>query len=347
MGSSCGIREYQSMLYDALKEKALANFELLLNHWKLQYTRIGAQEYDIIATWRADKNFGGCRFNIEKGRGADFAGSYLTDENISKFGIGFTADDFVGISEQGQGKIGFDIVGLCQRLYHLNSYKDGTKYLDDDLRKISLTQHIIQPAYDAADRRREDLEKKKKKILKYATDLWESSKYHKFEGSIGEKYLNNRYIHQVKEQCIRFIPSLTHSPTKQQFPALIFKVQQTPTSPLTAIHRIYLTSEGKKANIDNPKMALASIQGSGIWFGIPGEVLFLTEGPENALTLRDFGAEFVVSSIYASNMPNIAIPKEVKKIIILSDEDNAGKSSYLKTIDKLKYSNLIIEPMSI
>ena len=46
------------MKYDQLREKALANFELLLNHWGIEFQLIGEHEYDFLNPTRQDDNFG-------------------------------------------------------------------------------------------------------------------------------------------------------------------------------------------------------------------------------------------------------------------------------------------------
>jgi hypothetical protein len=127
----------------------------------------------------------------------------------------------------------------------------------------------------------------------------------------------------------------------EKFPALIFKVQQSLFGPLTAIHRIYLSEDGHKANIANPKMALAPIKGTGIWLGQQSHILRLTEGPENALALRQLGCPFVCSSVFGTNLHNISIPHYVKKLVIYPDPDEAGMRSLNACIDA--YGGLAIK----
>lgn len=325
---------------DEVREKALANFDILLHYWKLDYKKITEYEYDILATWRKDQNFGSVRFNLDKARGADFAGGSLTDIDFSKLGSGFTKEDFNGFTSQGQSKIGFDIVGLCQRVYQKNTYQEAAKCLNNDLEVISKHRKLFTPAADAAIRREKEQQQKTKRHKELANDLWESCKYHNFFGSVGEKYLLNRGI-RVKDKNIRCHPSIRYGISKTNYPALLFKVQAGPDKPLTAIHRIYLSQNGTKAKLENPKMALAPIKGMGIWIGNPSRTLALTEGPENALTLRELGHNFVVSSIFGTNLHNINIPKYVRKLIIYPDPDEPGMASFDRA--KKTYTKLGIE----
>lgn len=338
------------MSNDITREKALANFELLLELWQIQYKKVTTHEYDLLATWRQDRNYGSCRFNIDKGRGADFAGLLFSDVDFKLLGPGFTKDDYSGFAEGSQAKVGFDIVGLCQRIYNLNDYSTALKYLSNDLRAIAQTDGFTNPSADAADRRRREQELKIKERIEQSNTLWESCKYHKLEGSLGQKYLNTRGIITL-DKNIRFHPNIFHGPSKKNFPALIFKVQEYYDGPLVAIHRIFLSPDGTgKAKVDNPKMALAPIRGAGIWFGEPCSELYILEGPENALTMKEMGAGFVWCSVFSTNMPNIKIPSNVNKIIIAPDPDPSGEISYEKLRDNLEpYAKLgtVIKKLTI
>ena len=339
------------MELDQLREKALVNFEILLNYWNLDYKKITNEEYDIIATWRTDKNFGSVRFNTEKGRGADFAGGSIVEEDYSRLGAGFSREDFAGFSFQGQAKIGFDVVGLCQRVHAENSYNKATELLNRDIEEVSKQRFLYTPGADAYIRRQKEQENKTKKRKQYAIDLWESSKYHKFEGSAGERYLKcTRNIENyVTEENIRFHPSIHYTPTKTNYPALLFKVQERPDGPLVGIHRIYLDQDGTKAKLDNPKMALAPIKGSAIWFGEPSTLMCLAEGPENALTLRAWGYQFVASSIFGTNLHNLTIPKCVQELLIFPDPDEPGLNALERAREtygklKIKVEGIIEHP---
>src|SRR4029077_15322467 len=249
-----------------------------------------------------------------------------------------------------QSKVGFDVIGLSQRLYRLNSYKEAAEYLTNDLRTIVGSEKYINPASDAAERRKKELAEKAEKIRKYANDLWESSKYHPLEGSVGQTYLETRKVY-IQEKNIRFHPHIVYSPTRQNFPAILFKVQTSYEGPLVAIHRIFLNFDGKrKADVENPKMALASIKGAGIWFGELDSTLHIAEGPENALTLRVMGAKFVWCGIFSSNVANLKPPGQVKKLIIAADPDPAGQNSYnklLKNLDASAKLGLVIDKLHI
>lgn len=337
--------------YDAVREKALANIELLFDYWALEWKKINSKEIDFINPTRKDNNYGACRFNVEKGRGADFTGSYIKDSDVAKFGPGFTREDFLNIGKEEQ-QWGFDIIGLCQKLRQHTSYDDAYRDLRETLQKIAKNTKLVQPAKDAATKRLHKIQEEKLKILQSAEKIWKLSK--NFENTIGDDYLRGRKIFIKNEPNIKFLAKVKNTEKNNFFPALIFKVGKEPNGHISAIHRIYLkvNTEGgllghrysvSKLNCNNPKVALGSIAGSAIWFGTPGHELCIAEGPENALSLRCLGYPFVASSVFANNFSNIDLPFYVAKVNLFPDSDQAGIDNNAKALRK--YAHL--HPTSI
>lgn len=323
---------------DALRERALANIELLFDHWGLEWKKINSKEYDFINPTRKDTNHGACRFNVAKGRGADFTGSYIKDSDVAKLGPGFTREDFINIGKQ-ESQWGFDIIGLCQRIRQLDSYSDAARNLQESLKELSRDNKLIKPSKDAAAKRLHKIQEEKLKILKSAEKIWNLAE--DFKNTVGNHYLRGRKIFIKDEPHIKFLARVKNTEKNNFFPALIFKVSKGPTTPITAIHRIYLypdihTGEAKKLDCENPKVALGSVLGSAIWFGTPGPQLCIAEGPENALSIRRLGYPFVASSVFSSNFSNLEIPIYVKELLLFPDGDKAGKSNLAKALKKYK-----------
>ncbi|MGA9268070.1 MAG: VapE domain-containing protein [Rhodomicrobium sp.] len=67
-----------------------------------------------------------------------------------------------------------------------------------------------------------------------------------------------------------------------------------------------------------------------IWFGEPSGTLYVTEGPEDALTLREAGYAFVACSVSSGNMCNLTIPEGIQHVIIFQDNDEAGEKAAKK-----------------
>lgn len=332
--------------YDSLRERALANIELLFDHWGLDWKWINTKEIDFINPTRKDQNYGACRFNVEKGRGADFTGSYIKDSDVAKLGPGFTREDFVNIGKQ-EFQWGFDIIGLCQTIRGCTSYSDAAKDLQKSLKEISKNSKLATPSKDAAAKRLHKVQEEKLKILQSAEKIWKLAK--NFEGTLGDDYLIGRNIFTKYQPSIKFLSKVKNTEKNNFFPALIFKVSREPYGPLSAIHRIYLqvNTEGgllghrysvTKLKSENPKIALGSIAGSAIWFGVPGSELCIAEGPENALSVMHLsGCNFVASSVFSNNFGNLTIPHYVKTLKLFPDNDKAGRDNTIKACIKYEY----------
>lgn len=321
--------------YEYLREHALANFEVLLAYWKVEFRSINSNEYDLIAKWREDGDFGAVRFNTFKNRGSDFAGISLAGLNPAMLGEGFDKSDFAGFTADTNTSAGFDIIGLCQRVYNCSDYRTAAERLVIDLQALSQNTSLAIPSQDAAKQRAEIIAQQNDEKIKYARKIWAFCKNIKIKDSQADIYLTSRGIPQIyqKERVMRFHPRVMNSELKQSLPTLLFRVSHTPDSELVALHRIYLAMDGmSKAAVVNPKMALASIKGAAIWFGSPGLKLCIAEGPENALTIRELGAPFVASTINATNFANLKIPEYVQHIELYPDPDDAGRINTQKAV---------------
>lgn len=327
--------------YDQLREQALANIEALFNYWGLDYVQISEVEYDFKNPTRKDENYGACRFNVDKGRGADFSGSYVTNDQIRQiFGAGFSREDFINIGAT-ERTWGFDIIGLCARINGANNYSDAAKLLKKHLSEIAESRSLIKPHPLAADLRKHRSQENKLKALRSAERTFNLCR--DFEGTVGDLYLQGRGIKISNEPNIKYHARVYNSERRGFFPTLIFKISKTHNGPLEAIHRIYLNDlTFTKLDVEDPKKALGNVMGSGIWFGSPDTTLVIAEGPENALSFRVLGYSFVVSTVYATNFHNLKIPKEVNKIILAPDNDKAGKLATQKALEYYKRPKLDI-----
>ena len=324
-----------------LREKALLNIETLFSFWGINFVKVNEIEYDFISTMREDNNFGAVRFNVEKGLGADFASTTFTSTDFNSIGAGFSREDF-GFSKNQNISYGFDIIGLCQRVHGLGSYRDATTQLKHDLNEANKYTKLQTPSLDAHIKRQQKIEEAKKQRVDWANRLlrWSTD----YVGTVGEKYLAHRSISLLDhEKDIRFHRAIMCKEAGKPLPALLFVIRDKPDGEIFGVQRIYIQEDGKgKANIDEPKKALGDVKGRAIWFGEPNETLHLVEGPENTLTVRMAGAPFCCCAVFSGNMPSIQIPGYVKKLIICPDRDKAGLASAAKTKSAHKNIETII-----
>lgn len=321
--------------YSLLKERALNNIEILFGIWKLDYVKIGPNEYDFLSPTRHDSSFGACRFNIVKGIGADFAGTSFKKSDFESVGAGFNKEDFTSFSRFGETTPNFDIIGLAQRIYNSDTYSEGATKLKEDLDKIDGGNVNTKQLIEQAAVREERAQVQKNKIKEIANRSW--SYCRNIKNTIGEKYLNSRGIFMQDwddEPNMKFNPKVFNRELNIYIPAVIFKVSNKPDGDLKAIHRIWIAADGsRKARLEENKKALGGIEGNGIWFGKPCDKLYVAEGPEEALTLR-YGAdfEFVVSTVYSTNYHSLEIPECVKTVVLVPDKDKAGETAKQKAI---------------
>jgi hypothetical protein len=329
------------MQYDRITEEALLNIDALLMYWGVEYKKIGEHEYDFLSPTRHDSNFGACRFNSRKNRGKDFGGREISTIRNNSTGLELDDTDY----SSGDGKTfirtSFDIIALAQRIHKGDNYQLGARWLQRDLEQLRSNRNFIAFSREASDRRQRDLEQQRLKRVKLAKEIWNACKHYPFISSLGDQYLQSRGLNSITETNVRFHPSIFYHPTKSVMGAIIFRVSKEPASEITAIHRIFISPTGEKAEIETPKMALGPIQGNAIWFGTPGDTLVIAEGPEEALTYRSI-YDFVACSVYATNFHSLAIPNYVNHLLLAPDGDQAGHAAFSKALITYKRNGLKI-----
>ncbi len=136
-------------------------------------------------------------------------------------------------------------------------------------------------------------------------------------------------------QSFRFSPHLKH-PDGDTFPGIVAPFE-TCAGEITGIHRTYLSVDGPgKADIQPAKAMLGPVAGSAIHLSDPGERLFLCEGIETGLALRQAAGVpvWVVGS--ASGFGTADVPSSVKEVIIVADNDQDGLESATKAVERLR-----------
>jgi len=103
---------------------------------------------------------------------------------------------------------------------------------------------------------------------------------------------------------------------------------------LTAVHRIYITPDGRKADVEPRKASLGSVKGGVIWLTRPTDRVIITEGVEDAMALMTancgdsrFADWSYAAAVSAGNLPNLELPREVQTVIVAADADSAGRKA--------------------
>lgn len=147
------------------------------------------------------------------------------------------------------------------------------------------------------------------------------------------KYLCNRIpgFHEgMISPAIRFHPRLPYYEGREcigHYPAMLAFVT-APNGECQDIHRTYLTMDGEKADVPNPKKTLASygVFGGAIHLSKPrGNVLGVSEGIETGYAAEMMKEMPVWPLLNTSNMAYFMPPPHIKFLHIFEDHDPANK----------------------
>ncbi|QXP89651.1 DUF7146 domain-containing protein [Methylococcus capsulatus] len=109
------------------------------------------------------------------------------------------------------------------------------------------------------------------------------------------------------------------------FPAIVALVTGASGKPV-ALHRTYLTDDGRKAPVASPKKVLkwtdsAVLSSGSVRLFRPGAILALTEGLETALAVRLGTGLPVWCALNAGNLRSFQPPPEVARVLVFGDRD--------------------------
>ncbi|MFW9622365.1 MAG: toprim domain-containing protein [Macromonas sp.] len=153
------------------------------------------------------------------------------------------------------------------------------------------------------------------------------------EGTPVELYLRNRGLTLPVPDTLRYVPNLSFwdAETRKEtlYPGMIADVV-TADGLVRSVHRTYLTAEGKKAPLENPKKVMSpigTISGGAIelYGAKEGEWLSVSEGIETALAVRQALGLPVWATVSATMMaklnPDMWKHVKIKGLLIWADLD--------------------------
>jgi phage/plasmid primase-like uncharacterized protein len=150
-------------------------------------------------------------------------------------------------------------------------------------------------------------------------------------GTLAAVYLAARGLPGAASYALRFHGALYNAEAGQRLPAMVARVTLPATGEVIAVHRTYLSADGRgKAAVDTPKKTLGSIRGGVIALDALPSVwpLVIGEGIETALSARAIlGGGSAWAAIAAGNLAAIALPAEARAVIIAADPDAPGQSA--------------------
>ena len=163
----------------------------------------------------------------------------------------------------------------------------------------------------------------------YARHIWYESS--RIDGTPAELYLRQRGIDGPWDPAaLRFSAQAKH-PNGLYYPAMVAAVTDAHLK-ITAIHRTFLTVDGRKAPVEPQKMMLGRCRGGAVRFGpapVPSTV-FIAEGIETALSVRQiFGDIRVYAGLSVYGMQAVELEPGIRKVVIVADGDEPGSVAFM------------------
>jgi phage/plasmid primase-like uncharacterized protein len=143
------------------------------------------------------------------------------------------------------------------------------------------------------------------------------------KGGSGQEYLRGRGIN-IAPLSLRYASGLKHKPTGLIMPALVAAIQG-PDGRITAIHRIFLTSDGRqKAPVSDIKMTFGPTVGGAVRLALAKDNLLVGEGVETMLSVQQETARPCWAALTTSGLKALILPDIITSVTICTDRDDNG-----------------------
>jgi hypothetical protein len=188
---------------------------------------------------------------------------------------------------------------------------------------------------DGADRRdgREIRDLDGDQRTKLAKALW--NKAGPPAGSPVETYLRGRGITCPISPTIRYLPDAKHTPTGLLLPCMIAAITIWPARDVQAVHRTFLTADGrKKSPVSQNKMMLGPVRGGAVRLADAGDELIVGEGIESCLSVLQATRKPTWAALSTNGMESLVLPDEARDIIIAADHDQPGLRAARRAADR-------------
>lgn len=161
-------------------------------------------------------------------------------------------------------------------------------------------------------------------LRKLMNNLWQRGEPVKHSDPVG-RYLRSRGLDaRVSSNVIRYVAEAHYrlEDRTYTFPAMIAKVFAPDGRPCQ-LHRTFLTPDGGKANVDDPRRLMKGplSKGSSVRLMPPGEKLIVAEGIETALAASKLLLAPACAALNAGNLREFVPPEGVSHIAIAGDND--------------------------
>jgi phage/plasmid primase-like uncharacterized protein len=168
-----------------------------------------------------------------------------------------------------------------------------------------------------------------------ARALWDAAR--PVQDTPAERYLRRRGVWDALHAfaahpsgaALRFLPRCRNTEAERDLPAMLAAVRDPTTGALRAVHRTWITPDGRKAALAAPKKSLGPIGGAAILIHAPepGLPLVVAEGVETALGAVALLGAPGWCAVAAGNMAALRLPDDVRDLILAADPGEAGEAA--------------------
>jgi putative DNA primase/helicase len=170
------------------------------------------------------------------------------------------------------------------------------------------------------------------------------AKLRRIDNTRVDRYLTNRGIKIRSPHQIAYHPALWHPFTGTSWPAMV-AIIRTVEGHVAGLHRTYLTYAKPigKAPIDPVRLTLGPVLGHAVQLAPAAETLLIGEGIETVLSAMQLYVLPGWAALSAANLVHVILPKVVRKVIILVDDDRAGRREALAAAWRLRREGLRVQ----
>lgn len=154
-----------------------------------------------------------------------------------------------------------------------------------------------------------------------ALDVWRGTE--PLQGTPAERYLRNRGITIPIPASVRFHRRLRYPRSGLLLPALVAAVSGRDRL-ISGIQRVYITFDGRKAGVSDPKLTLGRLGNGAVRLAAAGEQLGLTEGLESGFSAMQMTGVPTWCAL-GTRLDAVAVPVTVTRLIIFGDDDEPGR----------------------
>ncbi len=277
-----------------------------MHKFKLLNNKLLSKSYSLIPTWLPHGRWHGrLYFALNPTRPDNNIGSFYVDKEKGSWIDHATNDS------------GSDLISLYA---YLNNLSQGNAY--DSLTDYKEYKHLT--INRKIGRKNICSEARSQSTSKYALKIWEQSI--EPDKTPVDTYLQSRALNHAIPKTLRYHSGLKAS-NGLTYPTMVAGINHWPDDDIKAIHRTFLSSDGKKKADTNPnKMALGNISGGAVRFGEDLDTIVVAEGIETALSIYQETSLTTWAVLSCSGYKNLILPRpEITKIIIIAaDNDSSG-----------------------